>query len=30
VMMAAMTLCKDPEFMTSFAVVPNAIVDTNA
>jgi len=28
--MAAMTLCKDPEFTTSFGVVANAIVNTNA
>ena len=25
-----MTLCKDPEFTTSFGVVANAIVNTNA
>jgi hypothetical protein len=29
-MMAAMALSKDPEFRTSFGVVANAIVDTNA
>jgi len=30
VIMAAMTLCIDPEFRTSFGTVANAIVDTNA
>jgi hypothetical protein len=29
-MMAVMTLCKDPEFRTPFAVVADPIVDTNA
>jgi hypothetical protein len=30
VIMAAMTLSKDPEFRTPFAVVADPIVDTNA
>jgi len=29
-MMAAMALCKDPEFRTPFGVVADPIVDTNA
>jgi hypothetical protein len=29
-MMAAMPLCKDPEFRTPFGVVADPIVDTNA
>jgi hypothetical protein len=30
VIMAAMALCKDPEFRTPFGVVADPVVDTNA